>query len=213
MLDFYSKSIDRLSGNAGASNTLQSPNQNDKGTIIMADSAVSISKLFSQTDKKRPPFIRLYEKVKINKETGCWEWQGHTYKNGYGVIKSFGQDVSAHRLSYELSKGKIPDGLCILHSCDNRKCINPSHLSVGTHQENMAQAKERCRFRSGVNHPQYGKKLSKPRQSNVVIVLGKTYPSQNAAENELNLGHGTVRYWLKRKPQNAQIIKKGELCK
>lgn len=67
-------------------------------------------------------------------------------EKGYGAIKVNGKVQSAHRVSYEAFKGEIPDGLLILHACDNRKCINPDHLSVGTHAENMKDAYQKGRL-------------------------------------------------------------------
>lgn len=54
----------------------------------------------------------------------------------------------AHRAFWELVEGEIPSGMCLLHSCDNKKCVNPAHLRVGTHAENMAEASARKRFPS-----------------------------------------------------------------
>ena len=72
----------------------------------------------------------------------CVEWCGHS-RNGYGRLtigsRSDGsrRTVSAHRLSYEISKGEIPNGMYVCHSCDNPLCINPDHLWLGTHQDNV----------------------------------------------------------------------------
>lgn len=80
---------------------------------------------------------RLKSRVKIN-ENGCWEWQGGLNWFGYAITtyrKETG--IFAHRLSYRLWKGKFEDKLLICHHCDNKKCINPDHLFVGTHQDNM----------------------------------------------------------------------------
>ena len=70
-------------------------------------------------------------------ESGCWLWISATDKDGYGVIGVKGKQKRAHRLSYELYIGKIPDGLCIDHKCRVRCCVNPSHLEAVTNGENI----------------------------------------------------------------------------
>ena len=86
---------------------------------------------------------------KINKiEDGCWEWNAFKNNDGYGKIRVAGKTLARHRVAYELWKGEIPDGMCILHSCDNPPCCNPAHLSIGTRDENNKQRKERGRGRT-----------------------------------------------------------------
>jgi hypothetical protein len=142
-------------------------------------------------------------------DTGCWLWDGSKYPNGYGWLKVFGKVMSVHRFSYELHKGPIPEGLCILHSCDVRHCVNPDHLRTGTHQENMTEAAERGRMPRGRSHHAFGKRHLRPKQAHRVRVLGRVFESQKAAERALNLGSGTVRYWIKNSPEKAEIISKG----
>lgn len=79
-------------------------------------------------------------------ESGCWEWQGSLNPKGYGQLNDKGVIRKVHRVAYELFVGPIPEGLGILHSCDNRKCANPTHLRPGTNADNTADrvSRKRC---------------------------------------------------------------------
>lgn len=72
----------------------------------------------------------------VKKGPGCWEWQGTRDRAGYGQAKAGRKTVRAHRLSWRIHRGVIPDGFIICHKCDNPPCVRPDHLFVGTHQDN-----------------------------------------------------------------------------
>lgn len=74
---------------------------------------------------------------RAKKENGCWNWNGYKIKTGYGRVHFRGKRTLAHRAAWELTHGKIPAGKHVLHKCDNPSCINPEHLFLGSHVDNM----------------------------------------------------------------------------
>lgn len=99
---------------------------------------------------------------KIKKSDGCWLWtsckRGIT---GYGAFRFNGKVVNSHRMAYELFIGKIPEGMLVCHKCDNKMCVNPDHLFLGTERDNYYDAVSKGRVIFGVK----GKSFKKPRFS------------------------------------------------
>lgn len=86
--------------------------------------------------RKKPLSERFWEHVV--KSDGCWEWNGGKAVHGYGSIHDDnGHQLRSNQASWILHHGPIPEGLWILHKCDNPPCVRPDHLYLGTHQDNM----------------------------------------------------------------------------
>lgn len=104
--------------------------------------------------KSRPVEERFLKLIDKNcfEHKNCWCWTGGTYSNGYGTFHFKGKQTGAHRVSWELTNGTIPKGFLILHKCDNRLCVNPNHLFLGSHKDNMQDCIKKRRFVRGENH-------------------------------------------------------------
>lgn len=93
---------------------------------------------------------------KVDRSCSCWTWLGPRNDHGYGRWRYSGKKWNAHRVAWIFSIGLIPVGLHVLHRCDNPACVNPKHLWLGTHQDNVDD-----RERKGRNRPPQGERNSK----------------------------------------------------
>lgn len=106
----------------------------------------------------KPIKERFWEKV--DKSSDCWRWTAYKNADGYGKFRVDGVSMSSHRFVYELEVGEIPSDLSVMHKCDNRGCVNPSHLRLGTHQENIADMMEKGRNFVPSGHKHHNAKLN-----------------------------------------------------
>jgi len=107
---------------------------------------------------------------------GCWIWAGTT--NGrYGTLWVGKNRRYAHRHSYVIHKGPIPDGALVLHDCDKALCVNPDHLHLGTQLDNMREASERMRLRVGMRNPAARRSVDEIRAVREAVEAGESYSS------------------------------------
>jgi hypothetical protein len=99
---------------------------------------------------KKTFFERWCEKVDMKDPDDCWDWLGFKNKDGYGFLKNNKKNIRAHRYAYAQYKNNgqpIPNNLCVCHHCDNPSCVNPNHLFLGTHTDNMQDMLRKGRHR------------------------------------------------------------------
>ena len=90
-------------------------------------------------------YYEFSQRFDMGADTECWVWTGSLFESGYGRFSRSNKKLRAHRVSYEIYKGAIPDGMHVLHECDNPPCVNPNHLFLGTHLDNMKDMERKGR--------------------------------------------------------------------
>lgn len=128
----------------------------------------------------------------VEKTESCWLWKGCAQPNGYGLYGMDYKVLRAHRASYVIFKGPIQKGFLVLHSCDNRSCVNPKHLRTGTHKDNSMDAIKRNRQIRGSAHGR-----SKMSEEDV-LRLRKQYDGK----------HGSIKKLADKEGLNKELVRK-----
>jgi len=100
-----------------------------------------------------PLAVRFWAKVSVKGDNECWEWMAGKDKDGYGRFRYGRQKARSNKVAWIIANGPIPEGLWVLHHCDNPSCVNPKHLYLGTNKENCRDRAERGRgfYKKGEN--------------------------------------------------------------
>ena len=161
--------------------------------------------------KFKPLLPRFLAKFKINGQTGCWEWTAGTFRDGYGAFGLGGRaggNKRAHRVSYEFHYGPIPDDMLVCHRCDNRICVNPEHLFLGTSADNLADMTTKGR-RARVGHPGASNPSAKLTADDAAAIRSATSLHWRELAKRYGVGKTTIygirsgRLWPSPRPENA----------
>lgn len=122
-------------------------------------------------------------------ENGCWKWQRFINEKGYGIFSYKNKRQRAHRTSYEIFVGEIPNGMFVCHKCDVRDCVNPRHLFLGTAFDNNKDMEKKGRHVRGESHP-----LSKITAKEVMAM--RIMHFTGASTKEVSLAFGKRKTWV-----------------
>ena len=145
--------------------------------------------------REKTPFeIRFWSKVAKKSDDECWEWQAYKHPQkhyGYFYVNKRYRNVRAHRIAYELTYGKISKEAQVLHKCDNPSCVNPTHLFIGTHQDNVNDKVNKGRQMKGEQQP-----LSKLTNENVKYIKQslKNGVAKVQLAKQFNVDYYTIYY-------------------
>lgn len=125
---------------------------------------------------------------------GCWDWMGSTTEFGHGLFWMHKTPVRAHRVAYQIYRGAIPPGQCILHWCDRPICVQPAHLHLGTRPDNTREMVERGRAPGGMKSGN-----AKLTDDNVLWIRAQTTLTQQEMASIFGVDQSTIALIRQRK--------------
>jgi hypothetical protein len=131
--------------------------------------------------------------------TSCWEWKGRRIENGYGRLQVNNLDVLAHRFSWSIVNGAIPNGIQVLHHCDNRGCVNPDHLFLGTNADNVQDCVQKNRQAFGERSGRAVLDESQVQRIRELYGEGGAGHTLRSLAAEFNVARTTIFHIIKRK--------------
>jgi hypothetical protein len=140
--------------------------------------------------------------AKVVKGDECWEWKASLDSSGYGWFFVRGKMMRAHRIAWTIANGEIPDGLQVLHHCDNRRCVNPAHLFLGNNDDNIRDRMSKGRL-SGAKGERNGRaKLTEADVATIRLWLAMGH-SQTAIASAYGVRQQTISWLASGKHWNA----------
>jgi len=112
----------------------------------------------------------LKSRCKVDPRSECWGWANRIEDSGYGRLRVKGKSHYAHRLAYTLAHGKVPEGIDVMHHCNNKRCCNPDHLFAGTRKENVQRTASLGRMSCGLRHSFITRRTA---QARAKLTMGK----------------------------------------
>jgi len=148
------------------------------------------------------PVERFHQKYTI-KDSGCWDWNGSARVSGQSDKPSYGKrkygrmfvdnkTISAHRYSYQIHKGEIAKGMFVLHKCDNTLCVNPDHLFLGSHEDNMRDMVEKGRSYKRSGEDMHTSKLRNEQAREARALYGTGKYSQSSLGSKYGVSQSVI---------------------
>jgi hypothetical protein len=131
---------------------------------------------------------------KVIKGEGCWLWSAHIRPdNGYGSFGMRGRTTSAHRASWIIHFGEIPEGLFVLHRCDNRRCVRPDHLFLGTNKDNSDDKIAKGRARHAIGEAASKARLTSGQVAEIRAIFTRSAPKWSAVAKQYGVSSTAVK--------------------